>query len=390
MWTSVLPQPYENMTLRLTVASLGVILLLRPVSDTPDAKATEWIFGIIVWLELPVFFLWLYLQNYGAPVWFGSVVAMILVYYQTTDWRIATIGLISAVAVVVLAAVANSGYAMLASAISVEQCFVFLFALYMAMVFALSSANMRRKRLDNALTTMGVVAHELRTPLAALSLLGDALRGRIVSTGDTGRNKALEDIAGRIFALTRTMNQQIDMQISNASILRLSPRKEVVSATYVVQSALSQYPFQNQRERELIRLDLKRDFDFEGSQRLFEQVLLNLMKNAFRAMAAHQHPVEKLGVCIEVSQRSNSVGTIQISDSGIGIDARLLRRIFEPFFSTQSDTGQGLGLAFCRAVISAAGGEISVSSTPGVGTTFTIVLPLASRTNNAHQRGSDR
>jgi two-component system, CAI-1 autoinducer sensor kinase/phosphatase CqsS len=375
VWLAVFPQAFESMPLRLTVAALGLLLMWDRFAQQPDAKATEWLFGLVMWVELPALFFWLYVQNEGATVWFGSVVAMVLIYYHLTDWRLATIGLISAVIPVIVGAALGGGSALKVNFVRPEHWFVFFFAWASAMVVAISSANLRRKRLDTALTTMGIVAHELRTPLATLYLLGDALRGEARATGVPGETKRLEDIAVRIYGLSRAMNQQIDMQIANASLLRLSPSNEVISAIDTVHTTLAQYPFRNQRERDCVRLELKSDFEFKGSQRLFVQVLLNLLKNAFRALAAQQHPAAKSEICIGVCRRSGATGIIQVSDTGVGIDSRLLRRIFEPFFSTQSDTGQGLGLAFCRAVVVDIRGRISVSSTPGAGTTFSIVLP---------------
>jgi CheY-like chemotaxis protein len=65
-----------------------------------------------------------------------------------------------------------------------------------------------------------------------------------------------------------------------------------------------------------------------------------------------------------------------IADRGIGIPANILDRIFDPYFTTKQK-GSGLGLAICHSIIVKHGGSISVESTPGVGTTFTIVLPAS-------------
>jgi signal transduction histidine kinase len=65
---------------------------------------------------------------------------------------------------------------------------------------------------------------------------------------------------------------------------------------------------------------------------------------------------------------------IEVEDRGRGIQAIDLPRIFEPFFTTRPD-GTGLGLAICHKVVRAHGGDIQVRSTPGSGSTFTILLP---------------
>jgi two-component system, CAI-1 autoinducer sensor kinase/phosphatase CqsS len=108
---------------------------------------------------------------------------------------------------------------------------------------------------------------------------------------------------------------------------------------------------------------------------LFEQVILNLVKNAYHAVALTQKSLENADVRIEVS-RTSKQGLIKVIDRGVGVDRATGGKIFEPFFSTQSDTGHGLGLAFCKAVVDAAGGKISVSAASETGTCFTIALPV--------------
>jgi two-component system, CAI-1 autoinducer sensor kinase/phosphatase CqsS len=375
VWLSVYPQAYESMALRLAAASLGLLLVWGRFSQRPDARATEWLFGLVMWIELPVVFFWMSLHNPHSIAWGCSLVAMILMYYQLTDWRLATAGLLAGLAVTELGAAGQGLSAAAFDPAQGEGRFVILFAWLSALVLTMSAANLRRKRLDHALTTMGIVAHELRTPIAALSLFGEGLREEALEAADEGQRGRLERIALRIDALTSSMNQQIDTQIANTSLLRLEPVRARLSASDVVQAAMAQYPFGNHPDRDCARVALRGDFHFEGSQRMFVQVLFNLLSNAFRALAARQAGAEQAEICIEVTQRG-ATGFIQVSDTGVGIEAAALQRIFEPFFSTQSDSGHGLGLAFCRAVVTAAGGQINAMSTPGLGSTFTIALPL--------------
>jgi len=67
---------------------------------------------------------------------------------------------------------------------------------------------------------------------------------------------------------------------------------------------------------------------------------------------------------------------IEVRDTGAGVPPEMLQRIFDPYFSTKGK-GRGLGLALCRSIISRHGGQISVASEPGSGSTFTVHLPLA-------------
>jgi two-component system CAI-1 autoinducer sensor kinase/phosphatase CqsS len=223
---------------------------------------------------------------------------------------------------------------------------------------------------------MGIMAHELRTPLATMALIGDAMRGS-ASSCDAATNQKLEQLAMRVHTLVRNMNHQIDMQIANARLMRLPARKETVHSTSLVQEVVANYPFRSAREKDCVKVHVHGDFAFQGSHALFSQVIDNLMKNALRSLAAASIATEPGDLTIEVS-RQNGRGRIVVADRGVGIDPDLQPRIFEPFFSTSRGTGHGLGLAFCHQVIHAARGTIRVKSEPGHGASFTIELPLLS------------
>ena len=102
-----------------------------------------------------------------------------------------------------------------------------------------------------------------------------------------------------------------------------------------------------------------------------EQVLVNLVMNAIMAMPAGGRLVFRHIV-------DGPFLTLIVSDTGEGIPEENLEKIFDPFFTTKRNgEGTGLGLAVCRKIIEQHGGKISVSSRPGEGTEFHIVLPLA-------------
>jgi two-component system CAI-1 autoinducer sensor kinase/phosphatase CqsS len=251
---------------------------------------------------------------------------------------------------------------------------VIAFSWFMAVILGISSSNLRREQLNYTLGTMGIMAHELRTPLATMSLIGDAVRGQ-ASRCQSEPQKALEQFATRLHALVRNMNHQIDTQIANARLMRLPTHKETVSAADLVREAVNTYPYRSSRERESVNLQIHSDFLFQGSHALFLQVIDNLLKNALRSLAAATAGSQPGDLTIEVGAARNR-GRIVITDRGVGMDGDLQARIFEPFFSTDRGSGHGLGLAFCQRVIHGASGSIRVKSELTHGASFTIELPI--------------
>jgi len=134
-----------------------------------------------------------------------------------------------------------------------------------------------------------------------------------------------------------------------------------------VEAALARYPFQP-GERERVHLaPMPAGWRFVGSDTLLVYVLFNLLKNGLYAVRAQGEGG------IEISGAAEGgFYLLRCRDTGSGIPADVLPRIFDPFFSTKAHgSGNGLGLAFCRRVAEAFGGRIDCESVPGVHTTFT-------------------
>ncbi len=117
------------------------------------------------------------------------------------------------------------------------------------------------------------------------------------------------------------------------------------------------------------------------NQQQLGQVFLNLLVNASHAIKAKG---EQQGVVTVSTWADHQSVCISVADSGCGMPEDLQRRIFEPFFTTKEvGKGTGLGLSISQEIIKKHGGELSVKSKPGSGTTFTVRLPLVSKSSNA-------
>src|SRR5262249_36177574 len=112
-----------------------------------------------------------------------------------------------------------------------------------------------------------------------------------------------------------------------------------------------------------------------GDESRLGQCLLNLLLNAIAAFP--DDDVERNEIRLSTRTAGGDV-IVEVSDNGVGIPPENLKRIFEPFFTTRDvGAGMGLGLAICHGIVRELGGDISVASEVGKGTTFTVTLPIA-------------
>jgi len=117
-----------------------------------------------------------------------------------------------------------------------------------------------------------------------------------------------------------------------------------------------------------VALDLDADLFVEGEGAELREVLTNLLLNALDAMP-------RGGTISIAGRRDNGMVRLTVADTGVGMTPTIARRAFEPFFTTKAGGGTGLGLAIVYGIVQRRGGRISVASTPGDGTVFSLEFP---------------
>ena len=124
-----------------------------------------------------------------------------------------------------------------------------------------------------------------------------------------------------------------------------------------------------------VHLDLSSDVrPVKGDSVQLQQVILNLMLNAFSAMSARGlDGARRLVVRTNSIDKSNVL--VEVQDSGTGIAAEKLESIFDPFVTSKPE-GLGMGLSICRSIIERHGGKISAANNPDHGAKFSITLPV--------------
>ncbi len=122
----------------------------------------------------------------------------------------------------------------------------------------------------------------------------------------------------------------------------------------------------------IVNIDIPKDIpDFKTDRGKLQQILVNLTNNAFAAVEDEGH------IDIKARRQNNENIMISITDDGCGIPPKNIKRIFDPFFSTKTESGgTGLGLSIIYGLALELGGKIEVESKEGKGATFTVTLPL--------------
>jgi len=216
------------------------------------------------------------------------------------------------------------------------------------------------------------VVHEINNPLATIAACAEALEAR-VQEGVFDETEAVDDlneylglIKSEAFRCKSITNGLLDF-----SRMRAIDRRHLDVAE-TLQSSANLLSHQKRGGGIDIAVDINESLQLvnaDGGQ--LQQAVIALGTNAIDAMPAGGK------LTLRAFNQANSV-VIEIDDSGVGIGADDLSKVFEPFFTTKEvGRGTGLGLAVCYGIVTDHGGRLSVRSNPGVGTTFSILLPAA-------------
>lgn len=223
-------------------------------------------------------------------------------------------------------------------------------------------ALLRAEKLASVGRLAATVAHEINNPLEAVTNLL-----YLIGTSD--------DIS-----ITRTLASAAEQELARAShvskqtlsFARDSRRPEAVELPHLLDDVIRLYSNKLQSKGVMISKRYRSNIAAMVSQNDVRQVISNLLSNAIDA--------ERTGGRIDVRvSTSAGCGTVRltVADRGCGIPPEQISRLYEPFFTTKSDVGTGLGLWITKEIVDAHGGRIQVRSRTGRGTVFSIVWPAA-------------
>lgn len=218
----------------------------------------------------------------------------------------------------------------------------------------------RREELARLGELGAIMAHEIRNPLAGIKGYAQLIEtademeeARLYSEKIVTQSLRMESLVDDLLLYAsedREERQPTDLAaliLDSITMIRIEAEQALVKVIYAPQAAMKA---------------------ILASDRVF-QLLINLLKNGLQAMPDGGE------LRVELKE-AKSTAKIIISDTGIGIPPESIPHIFDPFWTSKT-RGTGLGLALCRKVVQEHDGTLTVESTVGVGTTFTITLPVA-------------
>ncbi|MFT3695633.1 MAG: PAS domain S-box protein [Kofleriaceae bacterium] len=219
------------------------------------------------------------------------------------------------------------------------------------------------------------VAHEINNPLAYIGSNVDVLAAELPLVLAHGRSRLSSDDFRALMTDVREGVSRVSRIVRDLLALSRQPDEGTRAPVDVVAvMAVSLKMATNElRHRARIVEDYAHDVPFvEADASKLGQVFLNLLLNAAQAIAEGHAEQNEVKIRITGGERV----VIEISDTGTGIPPHALQRIFDPFFTTKAHgVGTGLGLSISDQIVRSLGGEISVESSQGKGTTFRITLP---------------
>lgn len=213
------------------------------------------------------------------------------------------------------------------------------------------------------------VAHEMRTPLTTMNGLLDGLKYNMVP--ESRRGRSLELISSETQRLIRLVNENLDYEkIRSNQIVLVQHRFAGIGA---IQTVVEQIRELAKVKNNILRYECDTDFSVYADYDRFVQILVNITKNA--------NQFTDNGEILVKAWNEGKKAIVEISDTGIGIDEREIKEIWERFYKADvsrksTKYGEsGLGLAIVKSLVDSHRGKISVKSEVGKGTTFRVVFP---------------
>lgn len=384
IWITYSTQSYESCSIRVTATLLSLFLLLHKYWPTwlRSWLPLYWYFTLA--FCLPFFFFYMLFQNGESAPWLmaaNCVIFWLLFLVPFTDYVIL---LLSGIIIAYIAYALPQNSLLDINFLKWWGIWAQILGSFIVGFFAKRKFSLDKEKLQSTKFLAETIAHELRTPLASIKGGADGLKFylptlieayQLAQNAKLGSLKAIrqtqfEALEHALIAIEKeadASNLIINMLLTNLSTQQLKSKDFItLSINACIDEALTRYPMTPEIVKK-IHWVKSTDFNFQGSEILTIHLLFNLLKNSIYYIRA----ACKGEIFIHVDPATRKVF---FKDTGAGISAEDLDHIFKAFYS-KTRHGTGVGLAFCKSVMTAYGGNIKCNSVKGEYTEFILSFP---------------
>ena len=372
LYTKVIPQPYENLPIRIVATILCLFLALK---DYWPRQLKPHFINYSYWVVLyclPFFHVFMSLKNHGNIVFIADSLMAVFFLTLSSDWRNTIVMLFIGTGLGTFLYITTTVDPTIPLEY-VSRLPTVLLIIIGGSLFKFSEKQIQAEKISATTALASSIAHEMRNPLGQIKSSLDRIEHTLPTPTARAANK-FNDLYPHVAAgklaikrglqiITMILNEAKSKAINSSHFLYLN-------ASLVTQKAIDEYGYETDGERSKIKIELIRDFTFYGDETLTIFVLFNLIKNALHYFKLKPSAT----ITITINQP-----LIVIRDTGPGISADRLHHLFEPFSTSGKTDGTGLGLAYCKRVMSAFGGDISCHSAVGEYAEFVLRFPTVSK-----------
>ena len=383
IWKYLYPQPYENLYLRLSCAALFLPWLFTNRLSTKWVRFFPLYFFFSLFVAIPLFFTYMLFANNFSDVWLMSyLVAMYLAVLLIYHWWL--IILMFSLSIIInlflysfidFVPITFDGFDM-------KYIPVYLFAIASGILCHRTEIKSQFK-LKNMKSFGGGIAHEMRNPLNAINLLTARIK-TLILTDDSSVKKQLEfneieeinKNLNIILGCTTRGSEVIEMILANLKEKSRKEKLEFLSTSDLLISAIQEYGFDNEVQKEKVILNTKENFIIKANKTAFTYVIFNLLKNALYYL--NSHPNQYVKIYFKKGLSESDFNQVIVENNGPGVPNNKIKNLFEPFYTSGKKEGTGLGLDFCKKTMESFDGKIECESEIGKFTKFILNFPKIS------------
>lgn len=355
----------DSYILKFISGSMCIVLFTKEIWSHRCKKYFALFWYLCVFISLPLTHSVILVQNDFAEWAIINFVFSIFILSFIIDWDLSLAFLVTALSIAMLYTSIFLGINPLKSINTIKGgwfIYSLLSSVSISFVFIRNNEGFYNLSLKKAKQAFGIIAHEIKNPLATLQLLNGNYKNQdFVSLGSKNNflyktNILIKDI---YYILEDVL---VKLQTNRKmSLKKLSIQKELIKA-------IDDYPFKDQN-KSLVEINLGKDFNFTADAKFFKFIIFNILNNSL----FYQSQIENFQIKV-YTEVDNTNNILIIEDNGVGISEKDILSIFDGFHTTKPN-GTGLGMFFCKKVMMKFRGDIVCESQLGQYTKFKLIFP---------------